>query len=74
MKMFGGMIKYRIVEEKNNDNIRYVIEKKVNLIFHKKWSRNYLSGKEKHFHTTEKDSAKKIVDILNGKYDKQRVI
>jgi len=48
MKMFNGMVKYRIVEEKNNDNIRYVIEKKINLLFHKKWSRNYLSGKEKH--------------------------
>lgn len=60
-----GKRKYRMVVDE--DNRRFIIEKKVNLLFHKYWSRNYLrDGNESYYHTTELPLARKIVNILNG--------
>ena len=61
MKM--GKRKYRMVLE----NQKYVIERKVDLIFVKFWTRNYLwDNEQKCFETEELGVARKIVNILNG--------
>lgn len=49
------------------ENQKYVIERKVDLIFVKFWSRNYLwDNEQKCFETEELGVARKIVNILNG--------
>jgi hypothetical protein len=70
--MFGkkNNRRYRMVVEGTTTNPHYIIEKKVDLFLWKWWTRNYLWGNEKFFHTREVTSAKKIVNILNGKENK----
>jgi hypothetical protein len=68
MKM--GKRKYRMVL----DDRKYVIEKKVDLILFKFWSRNYLWGeKQKYYETEELKLARKILSILNGIEYRQKV-
>lgn len=57
--------KYRMVLDEQKK--RFIIEKKIDLLFVKYWSRNYLRNeKDAFFHTEEPDLARKIVNILNG--------
>ncbi len=56
------------------DDRKYVIEKKVDLILFKFWSRNYLWGeKQKYYETEELKLARKILSILNGIEYRQKV-
>ena len=65
-----GKRKYRMVLEDK----KFVIEKKVDLILYKFWSRNYLWGeKQKYYETEELKLARKILSILNGIDKKQKV-
>ena len=60
-----GKRRYRMVLDRKNK--RFIIEKKVDLLFMKYWSRNYLrNGNEAFYHTEEPTLARKIVNILNG--------
>lgn len=57
--------KYRMVFDKANN--RFVIERKVDLLVYKFWTRNYLRNqKDGFYHTDELKLARKIVNILNG--------
>ncbi len=60
-----GKRKYRMVLDEQNK--RFIIEKKVDLLFVKYWSRKYLrNDKNTCYHTEEPTLARKIVNILNG--------
>jgi len=66
-----GNRRYRMVldVEKN----KFVIEKKVDLILFRYWSRNYLWNNNEPFYQTEEASlARKIVNILNGDETKKQ--
>jgi hypothetical protein len=66
-----GKRKYRMVFDEKNRG--FIIEKKVNLLFLKYWTRNYLrDGSNTCYHTDELALARKIVNILNGK-DKVKI-
>lgn len=57
--------KYRMVFDEKNK--KFVIERKVDLVFFEFWSRNYLWDYEKTcFETDEVNLAVRIVKILNG--------
>ena len=60
-----GRRRYRMVVDEQNK--RFVIEKKVNLLFCNYWSRKYLRNDDGSFYYTEEHTlARKIVNILNG--------
>jgi hypothetical protein len=60
-----GKRKYRMVLDEQNK--RFIIEKKVDLLFIKYWSRRYLrNNNDTFYHTEEHTLARKIVNILNG--------
>ena len=60
-----GKRKYRMVLDERNK--RFIIEKKVDLLFIKYWSRRYLrNNNDTFYHTEEHTLARKIVNILNG--------
>jgi hypothetical protein len=65
MKIKGK--KYRMVLGETNDE-KFIIEKQIRLLFRKKWSRKYLNGDIKYYYSDNRNSARKIVNILNG-YD-----
>ena len=51
----------------DEQNKRFIIEKKVDLLFIKYWSRRYLrNNNDTFYHTEEHTLARKIVNILNG--------
>ncbi len=53
-----------VLDERNK---RFIIEKKVDLLFIKYWSRRYLrNNNDTFYHTEEHTLARKIVNILNG--------
>ena len=60
-----GKRKYRMVLDERNKI--FIIEKKVDLLFIKYWSRRYLrNNNDTFYHTEEHTLARKIVNILNG--------
>jgi hypothetical protein len=63
--MIMGRRRYRMVVDEQKK--RFIIEKKVNLLFCDYWSRKYLRNDDESFyHTEEHTLARKIVNILNG--------
>lgn len=62
-----GNIKYRMVLGETNSE-RFIIEKRKTFSFRKRWCRDYLSGSIKYYYSDDRNSARKIVNILNG-YD-----
>ena len=64
--------RYRMVFDKTNN--RFVIERKVDLVLYKFWTRKYLWNQKEPFYSTDELAlARRIVNILNGKINTDKV-